>query len=164
MYEKDQGETPWGSQSVRTVDAEGRNCSRGVENLQKRRLQWAEFAFASPREPPDKISARLDALERAMESPSDLDTRVLEREAMPSRVSKTGIVAVTSQFAAPWNTRTQWSCIGFICGLTRTASACDEVVVNGYWSKRRNGTTTGVIELDLHIRGGTLEQEEQSRE
>ena len=55
-----------------------------------------EFAFASPREPPDKISPGQDALENAKECPSDLDTRVLEREAMPRRVSKHGIVAVTS--------------------------------------------------------------------
>ena len=33
----------------------------------------AEFAFASPREPPDKISPGLDTLENAKESPSDLD-------------------------------------------------------------------------------------------
>ena len=26
VYEKDQGETPWGSQSARTVDTEGRDC------------------------------------------------------------------------------------------------------------------------------------------
>ena len=47
----------------------------------------AQFAFASPRDP-DQISPGLDTLENAKESSSDLDTRVLEREAMPSRVSK----------------------------------------------------------------------------
>ena len=44
-------------------------------------ITMADFAFASPREPPDKISPELDTLENAKESPSDLDTRVLEREA-----------------------------------------------------------------------------------
>ena len=95
----------------------------------------AEFAFASPREPPDK----------AKECPSDLDTRVQEREAMPRRVSKYGIVAVTSRFATSWITRAQWSC--FTCGPARTASASDEVMVRGCRSKRRNGTTTGVVEV-----------------
>ena len=99
----------------------------------------AEFAFASPREPPDKISPGLDTLEGAKESPSDLDTRVMEREAMPSRVSKIRVVAVTGRFVTPWSTRAQW-------GPARTASASDEVIVNGYWSKRVNGTTTGVME------------------
>ena len=32
---------------------------------------------------------------------------------------------------------------GFMCGLARAASANDEVIVSGYWSKRGNGTTTG---------------------
>ena len=32
------------------------------------------------------------------------------------------------------------------CGLARTASASDEVIVNGYWSRRGSGTTTGVTE------------------
>ena len=107
----------------------------------------AELVLASPREPPDKMSPRQDALENAEECPSDLDTRDLEREAMPRRVSKYGIVAVTSRFATPWNTRAQWSCFYFICGLIRTASASDEVMVSGYWSKRGNGTTTGVVEV-----------------
>ena len=83
----------------------------------------AEFAFASRREPPDKMSPGLDALEDSKESPSDLDTKVLEREAMPRRVSKCRVVAVTSRFATLWNTRAQWSCIGFIYGLARSASA-----------------------------------------
>ena len=48
----------------------------------------AEFAFASPREPPDKMSPGQDALENAKECPSDLDTMVQEGEAMPRRVSK----------------------------------------------------------------------------
>ena len=108
-----------------------------VGNLQKRRLH--------PREPPDKISLGLDTFENAKESPSNLDTRVLEREAMPSRVSKYRVVAVTGRFAAPWSTRAQWSCFGF-CGLARTTSTSDEVIVNGHWSKRVNGTTTGVME------------------
>ena len=106
----------------------------------------AEFAFASPREPPDKMSPGQDALENAKECPSDLDARVQEREAMPRRVSKDGLVAVTSRFAFPWNTRTRWSCFGFICGLGRAASANDEVIVSEYWSKRGNGTT-GVVEV-----------------
>ena len=45
-----------------------------------------------------------------------------------------------------WTTHTQWSYLGFICGLARTASASDEVIVNGHFSKRVNGTTTGVME------------------
>ena len=76
----------------------------------------AEFALASPREPPDKISPGLDTLENAKESPSDLDTRVLEREAMPSRVSKKRVVAVTGRFVTSGSTRAQWSCFGPICG------------------------------------------------
>ena len=105
----------------------------------------AEFAFASPREPPDKMLLGQDALENAKECPSDPDTRVQEREAMPRRVSMCGIVTVTSRFATPWSTRTQWSCFGFMCGLARAASANDEVTASGYWSKRGNGTTTGVV-------------------
>ena len=63
-------------------------------------------------------------------------------------MSKHGIVGATSRFATPWNTRAQRSCFSFICGLAGTASANDEVAVSGYWSKRGNGTTTGVIEAD----------------
>ena len=119
---------------------------KALESLtQKVAIAVAEFAFASPREPPDKMSPGQDALENAKECPSDLDTRVQEREAMPRRVSKHKIVAVTSRFATPWNTRAQWSC--FICGLARTASASDEVMVRGYWLRRGNGTTTGVVEV-----------------
>ena len=33
-----------------------------------------EFAFASPREPPDKMSPGQDPLENSKECPSDLDT------------------------------------------------------------------------------------------
>ena len=62
----------------------------------------ADFAFASSREPPDKISPGLATLENAKESPSDLDTGVLEREARPSRVSKFRVVAVTGRFATSW--------------------------------------------------------------
>ena len=80
---------------------------------QKVAVAVAEFAFVSPREPPDKMSPGQDALENAKKCPSDLDTRV---QAMP--------VVVTSRFATPWNTRTQWSCFGFICGLARN-SQCE---------------------------------------
>ena len=67
---------------------------------------------------------------------------------MPRHVSKYGIVAETSRFVTPWNRRTQWSCFGFTCGQARIASASDEVMVSGYcWSKRRNGTKTGVVEV-----------------
>ena len=104
--------------------------------LAEEAISVAEFAFASPREPPDKISPGLDTLENAKESQSDLDTRVLERESMRSRVSKYRVVAVTGRFATPWSIRAQWSCFGFICRLARTASASDEVTVDGYWSKR----------------------------
>ena len=31
--------------------------------------------------------------------------------------------------------------------IGRAASANDEVIVSGYWCKRRNGTTTGVVEV-----------------
>ena len=65
---------------------------------------------------------------------------------MPSRVSKFRVVDVTGQFATSWSTRAQCSCFGFICGLARTAGASDEVIVNGHWSKRVNGTTSGVME------------------
>ena len=47
---------------------------------ESRKLAEEAIAFGSPREPPDKISLGLDTLENAKESPSDLDTRVLERE------------------------------------------------------------------------------------
>ena len=89
---------------------------------QKVAVAVAEFAFVSPREPPDKMSPGQDALENAKECRAIL-TRVLERVAVPRRVSKYGIVAVTSRFATPWNTRAQWSC--FICGLARAVSATD---------------------------------------
>ena len=98
-------------------------------------------------EPPDKVSQEQITLENAQENPSDLDTKILEREEMLSRVSKLGIVAVTSRFAASWNTQEQRSCLGFICGLARTASASDEVIVHGYWFKRVSGTTTGAMEV-----------------
>ena len=89
---------------------------KALESLtQKVAIAVAEFAFASPREPPDKMSPGQDALGNAKECPSDLDTRVQEREAMSRRVSKYVIVAATSRFATPWSTRTQWSCFGFIC-------------------------------------------------
>ena len=65
---------------------------------------------------------------------------------MQSLVSKFGVVAVTGRFATSWSTRAQWSCFGFICGLTRTASARDGVIVNGHWSKHVNGTTTEMVE------------------
>ena len=103
--------------------------------------------FADPtsrgREPPDKISQEQTTFENAKESPSYLDTKVLEREAMLSRVSKFGVVAVTGRFLGA---QLQWSCFGFICGLAGTSSANDEVIVNGHRSKRVNGTTTGVME------------------
>ena len=98
------------------------------------------------REPPDKISPGLATLENAKVSQSNLDTRVVEREAMPSRVSKFRVVAVTSRFATSSSTRAKWSCFGFICGLARTASVSNEVIVNGHWSKRVTGTMTGVME------------------
>ena len=52
---------------------------------------------------------------------------------------------VTSRFATPWNTQAQWSC--FICGVAQTANASDEVIVSGCWSKRGNGTATGVVDV-----------------
>ena len=52
------------------------------------------------REPPDKISQELATLENAKESPSDLDTRVLEREAMLSRASKLGVAAVAQSICS----------------------------------------------------------------
>ena len=96
------------TQKVATAHESGKRAEKAIA--------VAEFAFASPREPPDKMSPGQDAFENAKECPSDLDTRVLEREAMPRRVSKFGPVAVTSRFATPWNTRTR-SCFGFICGV-----------------------------------------------
>ena len=58
-----------------------------VGKLGEEAIAVAEFAFASPGELPDKMSPGL-TLENTKESPSDLDTRVLERESVPSRVSK----------------------------------------------------------------------------
>ena len=113
-----------------------------IDGLNKE-VKCTRPAFGNPRsrgrEPPDKISPGLTTLENAKETPSDLDTRVLEREAMPSRVSKLRVFVVTGQFATSWSTRAQWR-------LARTASASDEVIVDGHWSKRVNGTTTGVME------------------
>ena len=147
VHEKDQGEKLLGArkalesltQKVAIAHESGRRAEEAIA--------VAEFAFASPGEPPDKMSPGQDALENAKESPSDLGTRVLEREAMPSRVSKYGVVAVISRLATPWSTRVQWSSLGIICGLARTASASNEVIVSGYWPKRGNGTTTGVVEV-----------------
>ena len=134
MYEKDQGETL--------------GARKAFEPLtQKVAIAVAEFAFASPRERPDKMSPGQDAPENVKGCPSDLGARVLEREAMPRRVSKYRNVAATSRFATLCSTRTQWSCFGFICGLAGAASANDEVMVSGCWSKRGNGTTTGVVEV-----------------
>ena len=62
-----------------------------------------ESAFASLREPPDKMSPGQDTLENGKESPSDLGARV-EREAMPRRVSKYRVVAETSRFATHTST------------------------------------------------------------
>ena len=64
---------------------------------------------------------------------------------MLGRVSKLGVSAVTSRLAVPWNTQTQWSYLGFICGLVRTASAGDDVIVSEYWFKRMKGTTPGIV-------------------
>ena len=110
-------------ESVTSKVATARESRKRAEKA----IAVTEFAFASARELPDKMSPGQDALENAKECPSDLDMRVLEREAMPRRVSKYGTVTVTSRFATSWNTRAQWSCFGFICGLARTASASDEV-------------------------------------
>ena len=83
--------------------------------------------------------------ENAKESPSDLDCEGLEREAMLSRVSKLGVAAVTSRLALPWTTQTQWSYLGFICGLVEQPVRVTKFV-NGHWFKRVSGTTTGVME------------------
>ena len=111
--------------------------------LAERAIAVAKSAFVDPGsrggEPPDRVSQEQTTFGDAKENPSDLDTGVLEREAI-------GVVAVTSRFAASWSTRAQWSCLGFICGLARTASAGDEVIVNGYWFKRVSGATTEVVE------------------
>ena len=94
-------------------------------------------------EPPGKVSEEQITFRDAKECPSDLDMGALEREAMLSHVSKSGVVAVTSRSAASQNTRAQWSCLGFISGLARAASA---VIVDRYWFKRVSGATTGVVE------------------
>ena len=148
----------WVTPKVATA-RESRRCA-------EKAIAVAEFALASPRELPDKMSPGQDVFETAKECPSDLDTRVLEREAMPRRVNKYGIVTVTSRFATPWNTRAQWSCFGFICGLARTASASDEVIVNGCWSKRRTSLRLEwwkCLTRSPHSRW-MLGQEEQSQE
>ena len=156
VHEKEQGEKLLGArkalesltQKVAIAHESGRRAEEAIA--------VSEFAFASPGEPPDKMSPGQDALENAKESPSDLGTRVLEREAMPSRVSKYGVVAVISRLATPWSTRVQWSSLGIICGLARTASASNEVIVSGYWTKRGNGTTTGVVEVADSIPSSAL--------
>ena len=116
-----------------------------VGNLEKNRLRWPSL-HSRVREPPDKISLGLDTLENAKESPSDLDTRGPGKGGDAKPREPDSVVPVTSRFATPWSTRAQWSCCGFICGLARPDSASGEVIVNGYWSKRVNRTTPGVME------------------
>ena len=50
-----------------------------------------------------------------------------------------------------------------ICVLARTASASDEVTVNGYWSKGVNGTTTGVMEATDSISTFAVSAEPRER-
>ena len=89
----------WGARKVLESLPERVATAHESRQCAEKAIAVAEFAFASPREPPDKMSPGQDALENANECPSDLDTRVQEREAMPRRVSKCDIVAVTSRFA-----------------------------------------------------------------
>ena len=98
-------------------------------------------------------------LECAKENPSDLGTKIPESEARSDRVSRLGIVAVTSRFAVLWMTRAKRNCLGDICELTRADSASDAVIVSVYWFKRENGGSDWNGESDwngdwinLHIR------------
>ena len=67
------------------------------------------------------------------ENPSDLGTKVLEREAMASCMSKLAIVPASTLRGA------------IVAALARATSASDEVIVDGCCSKRVGNTTTGVV-------------------
>ena len=82
MYEEDQGETCWAHKALESSTQKAA-IAHERRKLAEEAITVAEFAFASPRELLDKISLGLDTLQKAKESPSDLDTRVLEGEAMP---------------------------------------------------------------------------------
>ena len=119
----------------------------------------AEEAVLTPesrgRELPEKLLQEQTTLEYAKGNSSDHSTKIPESEARSDRVSKLGIVTVTSRFAVLWMTRAQWNCLGDTCELTRSDSASDEVVVSGCWFKRWNGESDGNGGNDwinLHIR------------
>ena len=67
------------------------------------------------------------------EKPSDLGTKVLEREAMASCMSKLAIVPASTVRGAT------------VAVLARETNASDEVIVDGCCSKRVENTTTGVV-------------------
>ena len=67
------------------------------------------------------------------ENPSDLCTKVLEREAMASCMSKLAIVPASTLRGA------------IVAALARVTSASDEVIVDGCCSRRVGNTTTGVV-------------------
>ena len=102
-----------GSRKALQSSTQKASIAHESRKLAEKAIAVVKFAFASPSEPPDKMSSGLDTLENAKECPSDPDTRVLEREAMPRRVRKYGIFTVTGRFVTPWSARAQWSC--FIC-------------------------------------------------
>ena len=96
-------------------------------------------------------------LECAKMNPSDLGTRILESEARSDRVSRLGIVAVTSRCTVLWMARAKWNCLGDICELTRADRASDKLILSGYWVNRENGMVkaTGMMETTgstRHIR------------
>ena len=132
------------------VDADSCDCLRKKE-VCRRGDSASKPALVDPglrgRELPETVPQEQTTIESAKENPSDLDTKVLESEAMLNRLSKLGVFTVTSRIVVPWHTRAQWRCLGFICGLVRSASASDEAMVNGYWSKRVSGTTTGRVRV-----------------
>ena len=78
---------------------------------------------------------------------SDLDTRALEREAMPRRVSKYGVVAVTRPICCALEHTGTVELLWLHLWASTTASASEEVIVNWYWYKRENDETTGVMEV-----------------
>ena len=67
------------------------------------------------------------------ENPSDLGTKVLEREAMASCMSKLAIVPTSTLRGA------------IVAVLARVTSASEEVIVDGCCSTRVGNTTAGVV-------------------
>ena len=109
------------TQKVATARDEGRLAKEAVLTPESR-----------GRELPERLLLEQTALECVKENPSDLGTRIPGSEARSDRVSRLGVVSMTSRFAVLWMTRAKWNCLGDSCELTRADSASDEVIVSGH--------------------------------